>query len=51
MAIILWFQMMAILSKVVIAMFAMAQAWALMPLLSVCFLAFWSFFSFLQPCG
>ncbi len=51
MAIILWFQMMAILSKVVIAMFAMAQAWALMPLLSVCFLAFWSSFSFLQPCG
>jgi hypothetical protein len=38
MAIIL--QMMAILSKVVITMFAMAQAWALMLLLSVCFLAF-----------
>jgi len=44
MAIILWSHMMAILFKVVIAMFAMAQAWALMLLLSICFLTLWSFF-------
>jgi hypothetical protein len=43
--------MMAILSKVVIAMSAMAQAWVLMLLFSICFLAFWSSFALLQPCG
>jgi hypothetical protein len=41
----------AILSKVVIATSITAQVWVLMLLLSICFLAFWSSFALLQPCG
>jgi len=43
--------MMVVLFKVATTMFMMAQAWALMLLLFVYFLAFWSFFALLQPCG
>jgi hypothetical protein len=51
MVIILWFQMMTVLFKVVIAMSTTTRAWVLMLLLSVCLLAFWFFFSILQPCS
>jgi hypothetical protein len=50
-AIILWFRMMRVLSKIVTAMFVTVQTWALMMLFFVYFLAFWSSFAFLQPCG
>jgi hypothetical protein len=50
-AIILWFRMMRVLSKIVTAMFVTVQTWALIMLFFVYFLAFWSSFAFLQPCG